>query len=615
MLPLITALAEPMSDFEQLFLAGAHSTLVEQLWDNAAGSLVQDKLPSLIGSLCFLGRIDEAEVLFEEHGYRLEARQQAPTLFFLIIGLSRSGHSEKVRSYLRPLLALRQHGLARRFWIYQALGFLRFVDCRFQKTLNLVSKAQRSAVAANDYYARALASDLKGHAQVAIGDVFLGLKSLEQAHSYFSALGNLSHAQAIARSLITYRAKHSIDPAESLSSLENLLVELEKEENNFSLAGTYLEIARLYSLTGQLQLADQTLIKAGEIIHREGLETYSLLLNFRRAYVFYLKGEAEKALRIAQQLRPMPDDLRSQVQILGLQRAAVQSLKPSAEDPSFEARLNLLSKSAYHIGHRIELRLRSGPRQNWGRDPLGDLIDELHDVQFSREDKLERIEKLGYWSFAYEVLDLPRQRPYLVLNALPGLILLMIHGQVEAHKLQLHSQIAKLFQILAQGETAREDLVKGLWGYTYNPLRHDALVYSLMSRVRTLLGPAESYLVSHESGSYSLRNDFTVIHLAPSWQEKSFLDKLQAAEQSGSVPELSNSINQRQRKILRYLEQHEEVDLASCLGLFEGISKVTLSRDLSQLVERHVLVRTGKGRSTSYILNKSQASSIGDSHA
>ncbi len=255
--------------------------------------------------------------------------------------------------------------------------------------------------------------------------------------------------------------------------------------------------------------------------------------------------------------------------------------------------------------------------QSWGKDPLGDLLDDLRDAQYSREEKLERIERHGYWTFAYEVLEIPRDMPCLVLNALPGLILVFDHGQVEAHKLQLHSQISKLFQILAHGETNREDLVSGLWGYAYNPLRHDTLIYGLMSRVRSLLGTAEDYLVSSESGSYSLRSDFRVIQMASSWQERMVMENIEAKERLPvlAIPELFQDINHRQRKIMRYLEQNEEIDLGVCLSLFDDVSKITISRDLSQLVDRKFLVRTGRARNTSYILNSVKNSPEENAHA
>lgn len=248
--------------------------------------------------------------------------------------------------------------------------------------------------------------------------------------------------------------------------------------------------------------------------------------------------------------------------------------------------------------------------QSWGKDPLGDLLDDIHDPQFSTEEKLERIEKNGYWSFAYEVLHIPRSQCCLVLNALPGLILIFDRGQVGAHKVQLNSQMVKLFQILGQGETTREELVAGLWGYSYNPLRHDSLIYGLMSRVRSLLGEAEVYLVSNESGSYSLRRDFQVIQWRGAWQEKKSSMPRQGAQHNPDTKSamLDVALNQRQRKILRYLEQNKELDLNHCLSLFEGVSKVTLSRDLSQLVERKLLLRLGRARSTSYILSSEHQS-------
>lgn len=65
------------------------------------------------------------------------------------------------------------------------------------------------------------------------------------------------------------------------------------------------------------------------------------------------------------------------------------------------------------------------------------------------------------------------------------------------------------------------------------------------------------------------------------------------------------SISQRQNDILNLLQQHGELSSSAITTLLgESVEQLTIKRDLSELFERGYVLRLGKGRATTYQLNK-----------
>jgi Fic family protein len=154
----------------------------------------------------------------------------------------------------------------------------------------------------------------------------------------------------------------------------------------------------------------------------------------------------------------------------------------------------------------------------------------------------------------------------------------------------------KFVRLLTDGPKTKAELVHAIWGYTYHPLRHDPLIYGLVYRLRSLLGLREDWIQAQGEG-YSLRPDIKVQFF-----------QLYANISNAPLPEedakkSATDLNIRQLRILQYLQQHETIDIQGCVELFQT-SKVTASRDLSNLTERGLLMRSGKGRNTCYGLPK-----------
>jgi ATP-dependent DNA helicase RecG len=67
-------------------------------------------------------------------------------------------------------------------------------------------------------------------------------------------------------------------------------------------------------------------------------------------------------------------------------------------------------------------------------------------------------------------------------------------------------------------------------------------------------------------------------------------------------PSIEAQLNERQKQIMVQVQQEGKVTSGWCRGTF-GVSYNTAYRDLSDLVERGLLVQCGKGRATRYEIN------------
>ena len=93
------------------------------------------------------------------------------------------------------------------------------------------------------------------------------------------------------------------------------------------------------------------------------------------------------------------------------------------------------------------------------------------------------------------------------LDLVPERIFIVHHGQVFLSNRRVPFQIRKLITCLVNEPCRKEDLVNRIWGYDYNPLRHDPMVLTLVQRAREVLGPFRKHLVV-DQGIFELKPRF-----------------------------------------------------------------------------------------------------------
>ena len=585
----------------QLFVRGQHQDILEHTIEHPTYQIQQPMLPIIIASLSWLGRCDEAQTLFDMHRQNLSDSEQISSRFFLGLGHLRQSHYHQAHThFLANMERLTDVAAKERFYIYQGAAIFLWFQQRHQKACSLAAKAHLEAIKANFFYGRTLALDLLGHSLIAVGKIAKGLKELERAHSYFVKLGDCAHAAACYLAISGYMAEFGINRTSSIDALRELLTETRLQNNNHSVSFLLLELARQFTLQGQLQQSEQTLQELSQIVQRTGHKRHEAYYHLRKAQNAYLKGQFDRCYRHLRQGRDalsLPYDRSYLLQSLGLELKLYRAeSRPGLEDIQNRV-TELTSATGSGIGSRILNRQCHRMSFELGNDLLGDQIDQLFSASVSTNEKIEIILTARLFSFLPHVLELDADEKVIFYNLHPHSLLLYDQGEVRWIPQTITQQMAEVLLQLSRGTTSKKSLIETIWGYQYHPMRHDQLIYGLVTRLRQNLGDYQDWVVTSEQG-YQLAKGvgFRTYQLAGDSDERT---PTEPGEQA--VPEdLPPSVNHRQLKILQYLYKNESIDLQTCMNMFEDVSKVTLSRDLSGLTSSHLVQRIGRGRNTRY---------------
>ena len=148
---------------------------------------------------------------------------------------------------------------------------------------------------------------------------------------------------------------------------------------------------------------------------------------------------------------------------------------------------------------------------------------------------------------------------------------------------------------LESGVKSKKELVESIWGYDYDPVIHDPMIYTQMTRLRKFFGPFAHLIILTEEG-YALDSSVEIFKNSPDLPETKELETFKVE----NLPSYSD-LNYRQIQILSYLKENSFVDIQIYKQIF-SVSNITASRDLSQLASKGFVQRVGKGRATKYCL-------------
>jgi tetratricopeptide (TPR) repeat protein len=150
------------------------------------------------------------------------------------------------------------------------------------------------------------------------------------------------------------------------------------------------------------------------------------------------------------------------------------------------------------------------------------------------------------------------------------------------------STLLKLLQEIANTKTTgldKEGLVQKVWGYEYNPILHDQMVYTNIRRLRELV-PVEIF-----HGRYRIA---------------SHLKWILIGEASSSL--MTQELSPRQKQILDILKSENNQVCRGDLVRKMSISERTALRELTFLLEKNILKKSGSGRSVKYALSERRIS-------
>lgn len=599
---------------KSLFLAGQFVELCKSFEDNAT---LQDKpelLPYWFAALVFTGNVEKALALFEPE--KLSTNVRIACRFFLIMGYIRKSMYAKARAELaKNLKEKRQAREAKQpldaidlFYIFQGIATYRFFCGRYLEAKNSAELAYSYSIKSRFVFGEMVTRDLLGHCLMMLGQNREGFKFFAQALELTEKNNNESLSAAIRISITKFRAQIGMKPHQDLRDLQTALTGLAPQDT-YSTAELLLELIRQHILRGQFSAAEACFSQASDIIYKHQNRRQVALLNLRMSYMLYLQGQHSQALhivRFAEQNIDTSIDLNLWTQMSGLKLMILTELTGRAAEIE-KPMLEKMSRTQMAIHKKIMARLHS-QKHNFptNEDPIGDLLDKIkaNDAEAPR-----LLVENGYYGLLHKCYKLPFGAQSLIFDLLPGTMVILDRGNVTFKKKALNSILRKILLLLRDRACTKEELVQQIWGYEYDPLRHDPLIYSSMNKVRRFLENYADWIELSEEG-YRIKAGVKVI-IKNNLKRESKMTSLDAliekaqstrvhAPPSHSAMDLQN-MNFRQMQVLEYLRKNQSISIYELSTKLE-ISKPTATRDLSQLHKLGKLRRVGKGRATRYLL-------------
>jgi predicted transcriptional regulator len=599
------------NDVKSKFSSGEFTDVCELFDTHPALKSSKELLPFWLGALVFTGELDKAQVLFQKSS--LTPDQKIAGRFYLSVGLIRQSRYADARALLGENLRLKGKVKSKEslFYIFQGLAFYRFFCGQFFQSNRYAHSAFQAAVEAEFVFGEMISKDLLAHSLIQLGQVRKGLKYFEDTLKIARRVSNQWLTAAVEISILKFRAQFGLDSKTDLLQLQKALSELNPQDT-YSISELLLEVIRQQLLRGNFSAAETVLAQASDIVYKHQNRRQIALLNFRMSYMLYLQAQNTQALhviRFAEQNIDRKIDLSLFMQIQGLKQSILRAAGKESEAQNLQDELShLREKNQIAINHKI---LARAPKSNVlnkfspGEDPLGDLLDKIA-KQDEQAPKL--IVENKYYGLLHKYYKLPFGTQALIFDLMPGSIVILDKGNVIYQQKGLNTLIRKILLLIRHEPQNKEQLVNGIWGYEYDPQRHDPLIYSSINKIRKLLGPYGDWIVLTENG-YQIHRDVKVIFRNTLKKQITVAPSLfpSEAKKDPTAPrkkiwdENLKNLNFRQLQIVDFLKRHSSLSISELSEKLE-ISKPTATRDLSQLYNVGILKRAGRGRATRYFI-------------
>lgn len=582
-----------MSDpSELLFLKGNYGKIAR---------LERDLDVFRIAALVFLGQGLEAEILFEKWKSRLSNDELVTAAFFLCIGWTRASEFSKSKRYLSLLFKMRWQleTTSRRVLVFQAFGFYRYFTSRFRGSFQWSSRAWRIAVREDYLLGQILSCDLLAHSMLQVGEVERGFFQLNQAKRLAEKFGRTAIVASLEVSELTYRAQYGIDPNKTLDRLSRTYLKSKTSRDTFTKANLGLELSHQFALRGEVKKARLILHDLRKEVFKHGHRRQRASWYLRASHCDFLAGEMENSLGQLNEAKRTLDqdhDLSILLQVLIREERITGIVNPK------------IAELCHKVGSLISIRQlarrkRQALVQN-PQDPFGNLLDALSESGRSRFELFQELADFKYFGLMSEVVfrEMGRApRDVLVVDLLPGSLLVSFKGTNHFCRSGLTSLLRRCLLLLAERPRTKEELVEELWGYAYESHRHDPLIHGVLARLRKLLGPVGSW-VKHEGDVYQLSQAAALQvyrHVSRETKAVRAPEAHQADGEAAISPAAHPNLNYRQLRILNELKRRPELSVRECMDLLNS-TKITANRDLKALLESRLISCSGRGKSTRY---------------
>jgi hypothetical protein len=595
------------TELARWFFAGRYADVIATTYDRG-GEIAPADVGFMVGALTFVDRVDDARGAFEvwraRAGAALAPRTLAACRFFLGLAWARAGYFDRSFALLvaEGFRARHDPDPWVRALVFQGLACQCYFTGRYPGAAANALRAMQAAHEAGFVYAVMLATDMRGHSLVQMGQLQRGIALLEQANKQARRLGLTNNAYAVDTSIATYVTRF-VPHAEALDRVEALL--RRRSHDSYSRRALLTEAAVQRALRGRCAEALEALEAADRDALRGDTRRGKVTSLLARLWVTRWQLGPASCRALIDQARELiePRDVAFRAELLGFEILVARAAGDGERVERALGELRALWRATQHCTAKSALGQFDSERRATAFDE--DAVTPILRAVAQRDlGALSRIVSIGLVGVIPELLGLvPGRRMILIPSE--DLLLLEDHGNVIVRH-RPPRWCPALLRILASGDASKERIVAGLWGLrAYHPELHDPPVRTTIHRLRTFLQPHVSWIEVSDTGYRTT----VPVHLvagpeppiadaAPLWEEGE-VPRLAHREElpprgSAGAPEPRQLVYQR----LDEVEQASVPELARALEL----SNSTVLRALRTLVDERRVESIGFARATRYRL-------------
>lgn len=581
-----------MSNIKDLFTSGQVLKVYKNFQKN---NYNEEDFTWILGSMCLLGKIDEAKLLSKNK--KLDCEHY----FFLALAYIRISDFETAKIYIRKLNKVPTKN---KFFKYQIMAIYAYYQSRYKCCLNIVKRSRAESISLENSFWKILAIDLLGHTHVMMGEVHKGIYLLEEAHDLALSLNNKAFREATQVSILNYQSQYTSDPQALILKIERKLKSIARQDN-YSEGSLTLSLAHLHMLVGHMEKAQKMLLHSQKIIFSSSNPRQKCKWFFEKGYFHYLEGKYDLTLDLlneAGQLINHEFEIGLSLKILGLKRTLFSILNKETKEID-QVLINLTLKIGDPQAMNKLARLKLLPKEQT-EDPLQSMFDD-----FFTNNNYSSLLDSGYFGVLRTQLinkSEHSQQSFFITDLWKNGLLIITPKLIYVKKTGVSTLLVNALLVLTLKKSiSKEDLVQKIWGYQYDPIRHDTLLYGLIHRLREILGPLEKSLVG-ENHHYFFTHSFKHLELNPHQPKstsestrKSTKEKLEPVEklQVGFQKEVNWNI--RQHRVLNLMSSGQSFSVSEYAKLF-NVTTMTALRDLRELHKAHKVKVYGKARATTY---------------
>lgn len=593
----------------------------EQLYGQASFTQLKKNNKSDIYTLAayvYTGEHQKARWMAEHLRPHLNARDIVFVNFHLGISFTRTSHYKKAASYFKENLRFAQkheQDYEIQFLSWQGLGFFYYFFSHHKKSLQAAYKAHKSLMKFNNKslspFYLILSLDLQGHNLIQRARIHQGIDTLQQA--YDTALANkvMPFVNSVQFSLLLYKSRFIDSTNISIENLKKAFTEIDSHDD-YSRSELVCEISNRLMLNGRFNDAKSFLTDNYKVIYESDNKRQMGQLNFRMTYSMFRQGSFEQALYLAKTARANLNSIIDRgliSQILGLEIKILSAMGESTINALNELK-TIHDKTDNLLIKRINRRIfKENSASNKGEDPLGDIVDQL---AFAKSDELfNELVKNEMFGLLGDFFEITSGKEFIVVNAPNAQTVVVNQGKIEVAK-PLGNILIQLIKFLGEQTCTKEQIIQQVWSYKeYDPLRHDSLIYSSITRLRNLLNLTEHQLFFDGEG-YRLNMSVLDYHQLHSQNVKEITKNPALVSkhfvQNQELMQFTEELNFRQFRILQNMDV-QNLSVKSYSSLFK-VTTMTALRDLRKLCEYGYLKKIGRGRATTYLKTLKPADKI-----